>query len=57
MREPGPGVLAMGTGVPGFVICIREPVGDGVNFGQVTKGMDVVRKIREGDTIQNCGQL
>ena len=59
MRESGPGVLAMNTGVPWFYIYIGKPDvwGDGVNFGQVIQGMDVVRKIQFGDDVQNCGQL
>ena len=61
MRESGPGVLAMDTDSPEFIIHIGEPVlewpGGRVHFGQVIKGMDVLRKIQFGDDIQNCGQL
>ena len=65
MREYGPGVLAMDTDGSWFYIYIGEPVlwdrivlgGRVVNFGKVIEGMDVVRKIRGDDIIQNCGQL
>jgi cyclophilin family peptidyl-prolyl cis-trans isomerase len=65
MWEYGPGVLAMDTDGSWFYIYIGEPVlwdrivlgGRVVRFGKVIEGMDVVRKIRGDDIIQNCGQL
>ena len=76
LRHTGPGILSMANGGPNtngsqFFLCtVKTDWLDGrhVVFGQVVKGMDVVKKIesygtpRTGETrarivIANCGQL
>merc|ERR1712099_193256 len=75
LKHTGPGVLSMANSGPGtngsqFFLCTAETNwldGKHVVFGQVSKGMDVVRKIeRVGSqsgttskrvTISDCGQL